>query len=503
MADDLHPTAQRKTMPAQGRAHDDILRELESLKVGDPDWKGGKVWSLVYHAGDAHEELLKDAHQAFMSQNGLNPMAFKGLKQMDADVVSMTASMLNAPETAVGSMTSGGTESILLAVLAARERARSKWPWITSPEIVVPETIHVAFDKAAHYFGLKVRYAPIGDDCRVNVKKLKALVGRNTVLIAASAPQYPHGVVDPIEEIGAFAAKKKIPFHVDGCVGGFLLPWLEKLGHPLPVFDFRVPGVTSMSADVHKYGFAAKGASVVVYRSMDYMKHQFFVSTDWPGGVYASATIPGTRPGGSIAAAWASMMAMGESGYLEHTRKALEATKKLQAGVEKIEGLKVLGPPDATIVTFVSTDKRVSIFAVADQMQAKGWHVDRQQNPDSIHCTVTSNHLSIVDGYLDDLAASVDYVRHTPGLEASGEAAMYGMMAKVPVRSMVKWTVRKVMEQMYAPGGGSTDLSKVGEGDGDGPVMKAMAKYGPKALEVLDKVEDVRAKVLPRRGRRS
>lgn len=503
MPDDLHSTNARKSIPVQGRAHTELLEEMSAFRKDDTDWHGGRVWSLVYHAGDEHEELMKDAQELFISTNGLNPMAFKSLKQMDADVVSMTASMLNAPPDAAGTMTSGGTESILLAVLAARERARARRPWITSPEIVVPETIHVAFDKAAHYFGVKVRYAPIDADCRVNVKKLKSLVNRNTVLIAVSAPQYPHGVVDPVEEVGAFALKKKLPFHVDACVGGFILPWLEKLGHPLPVFDFRVPGVTSMSADVHKYGFAAKGASVILYRSMDYLKHQFFVSTDWPGGIYASATIPGTRPGGPIAGAYAAMNAMGESGYLHHAKRALAAATRLRKGIEKIDGLKLMGLPHATIVTFASTDPLVNIYAVADQLQAKGWTVDRQQHPNSIHCTVTSNHEAIIDDYLEELQGAVDYVRHTPGLETSGEAAMYGMMAKVPVRSMVRWSVRKVMEQMYAPGGGSTDMAKIGEGENDGPIMKAMAKYGPQALTVLDKVDEVRSKVMPRRGRRS
>lgn len=503
MADDLRsPTTTRLALPHDGVAHDALLEEMSAFRENDANWHGGRVFSLVYHAGDEHEELMKRANELFISTNGLNPMAFKSLKQMDADVVSMTASMLNGPPEAVGTMTSGGTESILLACLAARERARAKKPWITSPEIVAPETIHVAFDKAAHLFGLKIRYAPIDDDCRVNVKKLKGLVNRNTVLIAASAPQYPHGVVDPISEIGAFAQKKKIPFHVDACVGGFILPWLERLGHPVPVFDFRVPGVTSMSADVHKYGFAAKGASVVLYRSMEYLKHQFFVSTDWPGGIYISATLPGTRPGGPIAGAWAAMRAMGERGYMQHAKRALATAEKLRKGLNAIDGLRVLGLPHATIVTYCSTDPKVSIFAVADQLQAKGWTIDRQQRPDSIHCTVMSNHEGIIDAYLEDVQEAVDHVRHTPGLEASGEAAMYGMMAKVPARALVKWSVRKVMEQMYQPGGGSTDLSKVGEGENDGPVMQLMAKYGPQALSLLDKVDDVRKRVLPRRGRR-
>jgi sphinganine-1-phosphate aldolase len=485
-------------IPEKGTATDQLLAQMEQMRDGDADWRGGKVWSLVYFAGEAHHELLKEAHNLFIAENGLNPMAFQSLKRMESDVVRMTASMLNGGPEAVGTMTSGGTESILLAVKAARDRARKRRPWIRSPEMVLPETAHVAFEKAAHYFDVKIRYAPLRSDYRVDVKALKKLVGRNTVLIAASAPQYPHGVIDPIAEIGAFAQKKKLPFHVDACVGGFILPWLEALGHPLPTFDFRVPGVTSMSADLHKYGFAEKGASVVVYRSMDYLKHQFFVSTDWPGGIYAGPTIAGTRPGGNMAAAWAAMMSLGREGYLAHAAKALEATKKLASGLERIAPLGVLGTPDATIVTYASKDPEVSILAVADKLQELGWHVDRQQRPDSIHCTVTSNHLAVVDDYLRDVAAAVAHVKANPGLRTSGEAAMYGMMAKVPVRSMVKVAVGKVMEQMYGPAGAMPDLG--GGSAVDGPLGKAMAKYGPAALGVLEKLEGVKGRL--RLGRR-
>lgn len=487
-------------IPERGVETEALLERMSAMREGDADWRSGRVWSLVYHAGDDHSELLKRAHGLFFSENGLNPMAFRSLRRMESEVVRMTASMLHGGERAVGSMTSGGTESILLAVKAARDRARKRWPWILRPEIVAPESIHVAFEKAAHYFGLKIRYAPLREDFRVDVRAMRRLVGRNTVLIAASAPQYPHGVIDPIEEIGQLARTRRIPFHVDACVGGFILPWLEALGQELPPFDFRVPGVTSMSADVHKYGFAAKGASVVVYRSMDYMKHQFFVSTDWPGGIYAGPTIAGTRPGGGIAAAWAAMMSLGREGYLDHARRALEATGKLLSGIRSIPGMAVLGEPDATVVAFTSSDPKVGIFAVADQLQAKGWHMDRQQFPDSLHCTVTSNHLDVVDEFLADLRAAVEHVRAHPELRASGEAAMYGMMAKLPVRSAVRFSVGKVMEQIYGPEGKVPDL---GEADaaGDGPLMQAAARLTPKALAALEKLEQVRGRL--RFGRRS
>lgn len=483
--------AERPTIPLDGHEHEELLRTMEAFRRGDADWKDGKTWSLVYYAGEKHHEFLKKAHNIFFTENALNPMAFKSLKRMEAEVVQMTANMLHGPETAVGTMTTGGTESILMAVKAARDRARALRPWIRRPEIVAPSTIHVAFDKAAHYFGLKIRYADVGPDYRVKVPALRRLINRNTVLIAASAPQYPHGVVDPIEEIGELAGEYNVPFHVDGCIGGFVLPWVEKLGYPVPVFDFRVPNVTSMSADLHKYGFAAKGASVVVYRDMSFLKHQFFISTDWSGGIYASPSMTGTRAGGPIAAAWASLMAMGESGFLHHTKMAMEASKKLQEGINSIPELQVIGQPHATLVAWGSRKKGLDAYAVADQMEDRGWTIDRQQKPACIHCTVTSNHLRIIDDYVQDLRESVQQVLQHPELSSRGNAAMYGMMAKVPFRGMVKYSVGKVMESLYG-NSGEVDLSKLGEGEGDGPLMKAVQKYGGRVTALLDKLSDAR-----------
>lgn len=488
-------------LPEHGLGQDELLARLDALHEGDADWRGGKVFSLVYTAGPEHEALLKRASEAFFCENGLNPMAFQSLRRMEADVVRMSIGLLQGPDTAVGSMTSGGTESILLAVKTARDRARRKKPWILQPEMVVPETIHVAFDKAAHYFGVKVRYAPLGPDWRVDVKALEKLVNRNTVLIAVSAPQYPHGVIDPVPEVAKIAKRRKIPFHVDACVGGFILPFLEQIGHPLPPWDFRVDGVTSISADLHKYGFAAKGASVLIHRDMEHMKDQFFVSTDWPGGVYAGPNITGTRPGGPIAAAWASLMFLGQDGFRHHARRALDAAKTLQTGLAAIPGLEVMGPPDATLVTWRSTDPEIATFAVADQLAKKGWHVDRQHRPDCVHCTVMSQHLETVDAYVSDVRAAFEAVRADPALRTAGEAATYGMMAKLPVRGMVKQAVRKVMEQMYSPNGGEADLT--GPGENAGMVDRVVAKYQPQILETLDKLDGLRARVgLKKPGRK-
>lgn len=498
---------ERIRIPEVGRAHDDVLMTMDGFRAGDADWRDGRTWSLVYYAGEAHSELLKKAAALFFAENALNPMAFRSLKRMEAEVVQMSASMLNGPDTCVGTMTTGGTESVLMAVKAARDRARSKQPWIRSPEIVAPSTIHVALDKAAHYFGLKVRYVDVGPDFRADPEAMARRINRNTVLICASAPQYPQGVVDPIVEIGAIAEKRGIPFHIDACVGGFILPWVEKLGYPVPVFDFRVPGVTSISADVHKYGFAAKGASVILYRDMSYLKHQFFVSTDWTGGIYASPSMTGTRGGAPIAAAWASLVAMGEAGFLEHADRAMKATARLAAGLRAIPDVQVFGEPHATLVSWGAKldarDGGVNLFAVADRLQAKGWSIDRQQNPASIHCTVTSNHDTVIDDYLRDVREATAYVRANPNIAASGNAAMYGMMAKVPFRALVKKSVLGVMESLYGTSIEPPDPDKLAAADA-GPLMKLVNEYGGTIDAALGKLEAARGKLFGKRpGSRS
>ncbi len=434
-------------IPAKGRAPEDVLVELSAKRTGDTDWRGGKVFSLVYHAGEDHEQLLLDAHGLYASANLLNPMAFKSLKQMESEVVEMAGRLFHCAG-AVGAVTSGGTESILVAVAAYRDRARREKPWIRRPQMVVPTTIHPAFDKAAHYFGVELVKVPVGEDLRADVRGMAKAIGWRTIGIVASAPQYPHGVVDPIPELGELALRKGIPMHVDACVGGFILPWIERLGRPLPKWDFRVPGVTSMSADLHKYGYAAKGASLLLWRSLDQMKHQFFVATDFPGGIYASPTLLGTRPGGPIAAAWAALQTLGVDGYVELARTALDAADRLRAGIARIPGLVLLGKGDATIVSFAAT--KIDIYAIADRLEARGWTADRQHRPASLHLTVTANHAQSVDNYLRDLAAAVDEVRSDPSLAKAGSAPMYGMAGRMPVRRLVASQVRKVFAKMYA-----------------------------------------------------
>jgi sphinganine-1-phosphate aldolase len=504
-------TRPRARIPDRGVPADQVVAGLEAARQGDVDWRAGRVFSLVYHAGEQHEELLRRAHALYASGNLLNPMAFKGLRRLEAEVVEMAASLLHGPDGAVGAVTSGGTESILVAVAALRDRVRRERPWVRSPELIVPRTVHPAFDKAAHYFGVTLRKVEVGEDLRADVGQMERRIGRSTIGLVGSAPQYAHGVVDPIEELGALAASRGLPLHVDACLGGFVLPWIERLGRPVPAWDFRVPGVTSISADLHKFGYAGKGASVLLWRSMALMKHQFFVATDFPGGIYASPTLLGTRPGGPVAAAWAALRGIGADGYLELTRDALAAADAIRAGVRAIPGLVLLGEPESTIVAFAAAPGGPDIYAVADRLEARGWAPDRQQRPPSLHLTCTANHLAITGAYLADLRAAVDEVARDPSLAQRGSAPMYGMMARIPLgnplglpvglplgrplAALARSSIRKVLESMYAPGAILPDLS---DSAASGPVGRLLDRHGPRIAHALDAVDKVRARF--RRG---
>ncbi len=483
-------------IPAKGRDVDELLTELGSMKQADADWKAGRVFSLVYHAGDDHTRLLERAHAMYASGNLLNPMAFQSLRRMEMEITQMAAALFHGPPETVGAVTSGGTESILVAVAAYRDRARRKKPWVRRPELVVPRTVHPAFDKAAHYFGVKLRKVDVDENQRVDVDGVERAIGPRTIAVVASAPQYPHGVIDPIEAVGAVAAKHGLPLHVDACIGGFALPWVERLGRPVPPWDFRVPAVTSISADLHKYGYGGKGASLLLWRSMAEMKHQFFVATDFPGGIYASPTMLGTRPGGPIAAAWAALQGQGEEGFLALTRRTLEAADTVRAGIEATPGLRLVGDAFGTIVAYGAAPGGPDIYAIADRLEARGWSVDRTQHPAAIHLTCTANHAAIATEYVRDVQVAAAEVTANPALGRSGTAPMYGMIAKVPVRAMVKRSVTKVLETMYAPG---TIVPDVAATAGDDPVSKLLDKYGPQVDAVLDRVNALRDRLRRRK----
>ena len=455
-------------LPPQGIPRPELLEQMKAMGRHDVDWQGHRVFGLVYHHSDEHSEFVRDAQNLFMATNGLNPMAFKSLQEMEHDVVRITAGMLHGHDDFVGTMSSGGTESLLLSVLTYRQHARKHRPGVRHPEIVVPESAHAAFFKAGEYFDVKIVSTPLQADFRADVDAMARCINQNTIALVGSATCYPYGVIDPIDRIAALGQQHGLPVHVDACIGGFLLPFIEKLGPdsqiaPITPFDFRVPGVTSISADVHKYGYAAKGASVILYRGMNYLRHQFTAATDWCGGVYASPTLAGTRPGGAIAAAWASLHALGEQGFLDNARAIMATTKRFKEGLEAIPELEVLGCPAMSILAYRSRVRGLSCYAVGDRLDEKHWHVDRLQRPESLHMILNTGHAHIVDEYLRDVREAVEYVKTHPDSAFEGSAPLYGLIAKAPMRKLVKRQVLAIIEKMYTAEGGVPDLGAPSE----------------------------------------
>ena len=437
----------KPTLPKKGTSTEEVLQKLQAHRGEDVDWKGGRTFSLVYYAGEHVMQLLHDAYSMFMAENGLSPMAFPSLRDMENEVVAMTANMLHGGDTAAGSMTSGGTESIFMAMKTARQWARKHRPEIAKPKIVAPVTAHPAFIKSAHYLDMQIEFTPLRDDWRADPEAMKAAIDENTVILVGSAICYPYGVVDPIEEIAALAEEQGILMHVDACLGGFMLPFVSKLGYEVPIWDFRARGVTSISADVHKYGYAAKGASTVTYHDAELRKLQFYAYPDWPGGIYVTPTMAGARPGGAVAAAWAVMHHLGEEGYVKLAKVAMDATNRIRVGIESIDGLRVMGNPQMTVLAFDSSE--VDMFTVGSKMDARGWHLDRNQFPSALHIMVTPAHAEVADQLIDDLRLAVEEARKEPAGAAEGMAAIYGAAAAMPDRGAVSDFAIGFMDSLY------------------------------------------------------
>ncbi len=401
------------TLGESGRVVDEVIAELAAMRVDDVRWADGRAFGMVYDGGPRVHEAAERAAVMFLHENALNTNAFPSLRRIQSEVVAWTSALLHGPETAAGFLTSGGTESILCAVLAARERARAE-RGVTRPEIVVAESAHAAFHKAAHLFGLTLHKTPVLDDWTADVDAMAAALNDHTALVVASAPQYPQGVLDPVADIAALAADAGASCHVDACMGGFVLPFVERLGRELPPWDFRVEGVTSISADIHKLGYAPKGVSVIVHRTKELRRYQTFVFDDWLGGFYASPNLQGSRPGLPMAAAWAVMQTLGIDGYVELTRQVIESADQMREGIAGIDGLRVLGDGGFHVIAIShdpDAEDPVDVFALADAMERRGWFHDRQGPPDSLHATVSNSNTGVIDQYVHDLRQAVDEVR--------------------------------------------------------------------------------------------
>jgi sphinganine-1-phosphate aldolase len=391
---------------------EDVLAALRELRAGDLPTHGGRTLAYVYDSGLSEVDSLgAAAHALASSANGLDPTAFPSLLRMENDLVSAASALLGDVPGVVGSVTSGGTESCLLAVLAARDAH----PEIAAPSLVLPTTAHAAFHKAAHLFGLRRIDVPVDPvTFRADPAATAAAIDDSTVLVVASAPSYAHGVLDPISELAGLALERGVRMHVDACIGGWVLPYFAKLGADVPPFDFRVPGVTSISVDLHKYAYCPKGTSVLLHASAELRRSHYFASAAWPGYTMLNTTIQSTRSGGPLAAAWAVVRHLGPEGYLSLAGSTREAVSRIRSGICEIDGLRILGDPVSTLIAFTGSPD-FDLFTVADEMKVRGWYVQPQfahlASPANLHLTVTAANHGSEKEFLTDLAASVDAAR--------------------------------------------------------------------------------------------
>jgi len=445
-------------LPKKGRKKEGILQELTTMaEEENAKWKTGQISGTFYNVGDEHRAFLNKVFSLFSHVNALQFDTCPSISKMESEIVSMTAKMLHAdavrhhtPKDSVcGTVTSGGTESIMMAMKVYRDWARAE-KGITSPEIIMPQTAHAAFDKAGQYFGIKMVHVPVSaPDFRVDPVAVEAQINANTVAIVGSAGNYPYGLIDPLDKLSDLALKHNIGLHVDGCLGGFILPWIEKSGYNIPVFDFRLPGVTSMSADTHKYGYALKGTSVVLYRNNKLRRYQYFTVPDWPGGFYITPTAAGSRSGGLIAATWASMVYLGEEGYLQTAMAIMKVADAIKEGVKTIPELILNGDP--TFVVSVRSEQ-VDIFHVNDFMANKGWRFNVLQLPPGLHFGVTMPLTVVPDiagRLIEDLKSGVQYAKSKAGTKAES-SAVYGLSGTLRGNQQATELALTTMDYLYS-----------------------------------------------------
>ncbi len=400
----MSTTNETTAIPSVGIPVDELLESIRAERSGDLDWSGGKAFSLVYNTDDP--ELARLQHEVasiFLHENALNPFRYRTLLRMERELLDMATSLFGAGRAA---LSSGGTESIFLAVQTARDHARSRG--VMSPRLICSTTAHPAFAKACKYLDVEMVRLGVRADGRADPDAYAAAIDDRTAVLVVSAPCYPYGVIDPVADIAGIAADRDLLCHVDACLGGYLLPWWEQLGQPVVPWDFRVDGVTSMSADVHKYGYCFKGISTVMYRDDELYQRQIFMYDDWPGGLYASASSAGTRPGSPIAGAWATMTHLGAEGYLRLAARVLDATTTFTAGIASIDGLRITSDPDMSVFEFGADPESgvaIDIEAVGDRMDDRGWNLDRQQG--GLHVMASPGHDRIAAQFVADLGDAV------------------------------------------------------------------------------------------------
>ncbi|XP_013103384.1 sphingosine-1-phosphate lyase [Stomoxys calcitrans] len=439
-----------KELPENGFSSEEILKMMdEHLAQGNYDWRNGRVSGSVYGYRPELAELVTEVYGRASYTNPLHPDVFPGICKMEAEVVRMAISLFQGNEKCCGTMTTGGTESIIMACKAYRDYAREH-KGITRPNMVVPRTIHAAFDKAGQYFKIHVRYVDVDPvTLEVDLKAMKRAINSNTILLGGSAPNFPYGTIDDIEAIAAMGLKYDIPVHVDACLGSFVVALARNAGYSVKPFNFKVKGVTSISADTHKYGLAPKGSSLVLYSDVKYLNHQYTVTTDWPGGVYGSPTVNGSRAGGVIATCWATMMHFGYNGYLETTKSILDTTRHIEQALRKIDGIFIYGKPETSVVAMGS--HVFDIYRLSGALCDMGWNLNALQFPSGVHICVTDLHTApgVADKFITDVRTAVALIMKDPKEPVSGKMALYGMAQALPDRSIVGEVTRCYLNSIY------------------------------------------------------
>lgn len=454
------------SLPNKGLSSEIIRRELDNLQsLKHSEWTEGRVSGAVYHGGKELLELQSDAYHKYSIANQLHPDVFPAVRKMESEVVSMVLNVFNAPPEACGSTTSGGTESLLLAGLSAREFGK-KYKHIRHPEVIAPITVHAGIEKACYYFGMKLHKVEVDKTTyQVDILRVKKLINSNTVLLVGSAPNFPHGIIDDIEALSSLALKYNIPLHVDACLGSFIVSFLEKSAvhgsRPIPKFDFRVPGVTSISCDTHKYGFAPKGSSVIMYRNSKLRECQYYVQSDWTGGMYGSPTLAGSRPGALMVGCWATMVNYGEDGYIESCREIVGTAQRLKKTIKEDlllkKYLEVIGDPIASVIAFKvrpEYSKLFNIYQVSDGLNEKGWHFSALQNPAAIHFACTRLTVPVLDVLIDDLKQTISTLLETENSEVdqkdeSQTATLYGVAGSVKTAGVADKLIVAFLDTLY------------------------------------------------------
>ncbi|XP_071848508.1 sphingosine-1-phosphate lyase 1-like isoform X2 [Apostichopus japonicus] len=436
-------------LPQKGMQADKLIEIVKKDYKGleTTHWENGRCSGAIYASGEENDRMMSEVFSMFVGANLLQPDVFPGPRKMEAEIVAMVCNMFKGGKDACGVVTSCGSESILLACKSYRELAYKRG--ITKPEILMPESAHAAFVKSGKYFKMKVVKVPLDKKTfRVDFQKMKKMINSNTAMLVGSMPSFPHGACDPIQEIAKLGKKHNIPVHVDQCMGGFLTPFAGK-EFKLPPCDFSVDGVTSISADTHKYGKAPKGSSTLLYSHPKYREGQYFTYTDWSGGIYASSTMAGTRSGAIMATCWTALMSNGIDGYKQTADKVLKCRQYIEKNLHGISGIKVFGEPGVNIISFGSD--AFDIYRLGDILTSKGWHMYTLQMPAGLNLAITPLFVegSTRDDFLSDVREGTAKIMKDPSAKSEGMAAIYGMAAKIPDQAIVSEFITGYLDAYY------------------------------------------------------